>query len=297
MPGLEAPGPGWLMVGASGRVGRLVRASWMRDPAIAMRLVPQMRGDPVRAAACGGLWWAPLDGPEMFEQFVNNDGSPAAMIMLAGVIPGRGTDFATNVDLAVTCLEAARAARCDRVLIASSAAVYGASDDGPLPEDARCAPDGAYGASKLAMETACAPYRALGMDVCCLRIGNVVGADALLRNAAPGRAIRITRFGDGQGPRRPYIGPESLARILATLAAWPGRLPDVLNVAAPLAADMADLAQAAGLGWSWEEAPAEALQKVALDCRRLGDFYQFTPEECTLTGMMTQFRRSVEWMG
>lgn len=287
MHAAEIPAPGWLMVGASGRVGRLVRAAWMRDPAVAPRLVPQLR----RPGGGRALCWAPLEGPEMFEQFVNMDGSPAAMIMLAGVIPGRGRDFSVNVALARACLEAARRAGCPRVLLASSAAVYGAAE-GPVPEEARCAPTAGYGRSKLAMEAACAPYRAAGMDVCCLRIGNVVGADALLRRAVPGRVIRIDRFADGGGPERSYIGPESLARILSVLAGWPAPLPAVMNVAAPVPGAMVDLARAAGLGWQWHAASGGALRRVTLDCTRLDRFYAFDPEECSLPGMMAQYRRS-----
>lgn len=291
MPGLDFTGADWLMVGASGMIGRMVRRAWTDDPDIAMRLVPQLRRrttDEVDKV----LYWAPLDGPEPFERYVRFDGSPAALIMLAGVIPGPEADFSTNVGLAVACLEAAKASGCERVLIASSAAVYDSSSDMPLAEDAPCMPSSLYGASKLAMEQACAPYRDQGMDVCCLRIGNVVGADALMRNARMGGALRIDRFADGRGPTRPYIGPRSLARILSSLAAWPERLPEVMNVAAPQAGDMSDLARAAGLDWDWACAPESAVQHVSLDTARLGHYYEFSPDECCAEGMIGQFRRS-----
>ncbi|WP_272005257.1 NAD-dependent epimerase/dehydratase family protein [Roseovarius sp. ZX-A-9] len=289
MPGLDLTAADWLMVGASGKVGRMVRRAWVDDPEIAMRLVPQLRRGPADPGD-RVLYWAPLDGPEPFERYVRYDGTPAALIMVAGVIPGPDADFSTNVGLAVACLEAAKAAGCERVLIASSAAVYDHSSDMPLTEDAPCRPSTLYGASKLAMEQACKPYRDQGIDVCCLRIGNVVGADALMRNAQAGGALWIDRFADGQGPSRPYIGPESLARIIETLATWPERLPDYLNVAAPGGGNMSDLAQAAGLTWDWSDAPDGAVQHIALDTTRLRQFYTFSPEECSEAGMMAQFR-------
>jgi len=291
MPGLDLTVPDWLMVGASGMVGRLVRGAWLNDPRIDVRLVSQLRSEACKTDE-DALFWAPLEGPERFEQYVRSDGSPAALIMVAGVIPGPNADFTKNSDLAVACLEAAKAAGCNRVLIASSAAVYGPSLDVPFSENTPCGPVAPYGASKLAMEQACEPYRDAGMDVCCLRIGNVVGADALMRNAADGSSVQIDRFADCHGPERSYIGPESLARVLATLAGWHERLPDVLNVAAPIPTDMADLARAADLDWSWADAPDEALQRVTLDATRLGQFYEFSADECTAEGMVAQFRRS-----
>jgi len=295
MPGLDLITPGWLMVGASGMVGRLVRHAWMREPDVAMRLVPQLRHADGEDEA-GALFWAPLEGPEPFERYVREDGSPAALIMLAGVIPGPHAKYIRNVELAVACLEAARSVGCERVLIASSAAVYGPSFDIPLREDSVCAPIAPYGTSKLAMEKACRPYREMGMDVCCLRIGNVVGADAFMRNAASRSdgdpALSIDRFADGCGPVRSYIGPDSLARVLAALAAHPGPLPDVMNVAAPVPVDMADLARSANQDFEWRDAPDSALQHVTLDCARLAGFYDFEPEECTANGMVSQMMQS-----
>ncbi|QIE47179.1 SDR family oxidoreductase [Pseudohalocynthiibacter aestuariivivens] len=290
MPGLDLTGADWLMVGASGRVGRMVRRAWVDDPDVAIRLVPQLRSGTV-ATTDRVLYWAPLDGPEPFERYVRYDGTPAALIMLAGVIPGPDADFSTNVGLAVACLEAAKAAGCERVLIASSVAVYDHSSDMPLTEDAPCNPSTLYGASKLAMEQACVPYRDQGMDVCCLRIGNVVGADALMRNAEAGGDLRIDRFPAGQGPSRPYIGPESLARIVSTLASWPECLPETLNVAAPGGSDMSALADAAGLNWDWAVAPRDAVQHISVDTSRLSQFYTFEPEECAPEGMIAQLRK------
>ncbi|RKF16720.1 NAD-dependent epimerase/dehydratase family protein [Roseovarius spongiae] len=289
MPALDFSGPDWLMVGASGMVGRLMRGAWADDPGIAARLVAQLRRD--RPAGERVLYWSPLDGIAPLERHARGDGPPAALIMLAGVIPAPMVDYSVNVSLAVACLEAARAVGCERVLIASSAAVYGPAD-APLPESAPCRPVSTYGASKLAMERACAPWRAAGMDVCCLRIGNVVGADALLRNARAGGPVRVDRFADGAGPVRPYIGPESLSRILGTLATWPAPLPDTLNVAAPQPLGMEEIAEAARLDWRWADAPAQAVRRVTLDTAQLEAFHAFDPDECSAKGMVAQFRRA-----
>ncbi len=167
------------------------------------------------------------------------------MVALAGVVPGPGRDLSLNRTIAEATLDAAAQAGITRVLLASSSAVYGAGE--AMAEDAPPAPVNAYGVAKREMEAACAPWRARGMEICCLRIGNVAGADALLLNVVERRgAIVIDRIADGGGPVRSYIGPASLAAVLATLCRHAGPLPDMLNIAAPQPVAMTALAQAAG---------------------------------------------------
>jgi nucleoside-diphosphate-sugar epimerase len=182
-----------------------------------------------------------------------------------------------------------------RVLLASSSAVYGLGERDPsqtaaepaaMSETTPCTPLNAYGESKLRMETAADAYRDAIADICCLRIGNVVGADALLLNArvqrkpAPAqivatRPLTIHCFGTPSqdaafcGPLRSYIGPRKLADVLHGLACHNGPLPARLNIAAPRTVHMDALAQAAGLSWEQRSAPQGAVQAVKLDCSKL----------------------------
>jgi len=169
--------------------------------------------------------------------------------------------------------------------------VYGRGAGRPVPEDAPLAPVTPYGIAKRDMEAACAPYRDGGLEVCCLRIGNVLGADALMINAAAGLPLTIDRFADGNGPVRSFIGPQSLARVLETLVALPEPLPKVLNVGAPRPTEMTAIADAAGLLWRWQPAPDGALQDLRLDCTRLARLHAFDPGENTPEGMVDQLRR------
>ena len=213
-----------LLTGASGRVGRMVRRHWSAlTPDLA--LTPQYR----RGAPPGALDWDPSDGPGGLIAGMARAGVRVdTVIALAGVTPGPGRDLSLNRSIAEATLDAACRAGVRRVLLASSSAVYGPGDGRPLDEDAPCAPANAYGAAKLEMEAACAPWRVRGLDICCLRIGNVAGADALLVNVAqggPDGAVVIDRFADGGGPVRSYIGPGTLTAVLSTLCRAPGPLP------------------------------------------------------------------------
>ena len=274
--------PRWLATGGSGRVGRMVRRAWAEAPPAATLLMPQRRAGDVP----GGLVWDPLAG-----DLPEGVGPVDTLIALAGITPASGQPLELNTALAVATLTAARRHGIGRVLLTSSSAVYGApAGDAPLSEDSPLRPLNPYGAAKLAMEAACAPFRDAGVEVCCLRIGNVAGADALLLNAAtarPDQPIRLDRFAgaaaetdpDGPGPIRSYLGPATLARVLAGLAAAPGPLPAALNVALPHPVGMADLAEAAELPWLWQPAPAGALRRLTLDVGRLARLYRFTPAE------------------
>ncbi|MFP4329033.1 MAG: NAD-dependent epimerase/dehydratase family protein, partial [Paracoccaceae bacterium] len=238
--------------------------------------------------------WFPLDGPDVLLEHVERNGPPAAMVVLAGVTPASGAALDTNTDLALACLDAAARAGIGRVLLASSAAVYGAAGSRPFTESDPLRPVNAYGEAKQRMEAASTPWRAKGIGLCCLRIGNVLGADALMRNATAASTtdpVRIDRFADGRGPLRSYIGPVTLARVLATLALREGALPQALNVAARHPVTMDALAEAAHLPWRWQPAPAHAHQRITMECRLLERFHRFREGESDPAGMVAQLDR------
>lgn len=288
-----------LLVGGTGRVGRMLRHHWALD-AKAPRLVVQSRQE---LPGCGDqVLWSPLAGPQGLEPQLQRLGLPdlTAMIVLAGVTPGitaagEPADLEDNLRLAEACLAAARALGIGRVLLASSAAVYGAAADGhAFDEQAPLNPVNPYGAAKLRMERACQPWRAAGMDLCLLRIGNVAGADALLgANHRPdglSPQIVIDRFADGGGPVRSYIAAGALTHVLVQLTCLPTALPPVLNIAAPEPVAMVALAQAAGWAPGFRPAPSSAHQRIVLDCGLLAGICPPEPRDNLPTEMVHQWK-------
>lgn len=279
-----------IVTGASGRVGRLLAAAWADSQA---SVVLQRRGaEALWAGAHSGalreMRWAPLEGDAPLRDWCARHGAPRAMLVLAGAVPAGGHDLSLNRALAEACLRAAQAAGIGRVLVASSSAVYGGGRAQPWHESDEVRPMSPYGLAKSLMETACIPWRAAGLEVCCLRIGNVAGADALLLNADK-QPLHIDRFADGSGPLRSYIGPESMARAVLALARLPGPLPDILNFAAPQPVAMPDLAMAAGLDWRWNPAPRSAVARFMLDCRALAALVPFSDTESTAASIVNQW--------
>ncbi|MGL4319225.1 MAG: NAD-dependent epimerase/dehydratase family protein [Paracoccaceae bacterium] len=288
--------PSVLLIGATGRVGRMVCHHWA-DAAPGFALLAAGRHVP---AAAGSLIWSPLHGPAALLDHLSASGiSPVAMIVLAGVTPRPGqpdTALADNTMLAEACALAAQTCAIPRVLIASSSAVYGINPDrAPFTETMLPQPLSAYGHAKLEMEGALQRFRdQAALDICALRIGNVAGADALLgpltARASGEHRLRIDAFADGKGPLRSYIGAQTFARVLAGLATSPALLPPVLNVAAPTPVRMTALAQAAGWPHDMVSAPPHALQSVTLDCSQLAGLCNMRAQDNDPAAMVAQWK-------
>ncbi len=145
--------------------------------------------------------------------------------------------FEVNVQGTVALLEAARQAGVRRVVLASSAAVYGDSDKLPLDEDVTLHPLSPYAASKQVNEVYARLYtQSFGLEVVALRYFNVYGPcqrpDSQYAAAVPIFIRRYldglpaTIFGDGGQTRDlVYVGDVVRANLLAAIhPAAPGQV-------------------------------------------------------------------------
>tara|TARA_R110002051_G_scaffold265548_1_gene325414 strand:- start:2958 stop:3641 length:684 start_codon:yes stop_codon:yes gene_type:complete len=222
------------------------------------------------------------------------NGAITTFIILAGTTPATGSEMSDNVAIANAYLTAARSLGVPRVLLASSSAVYGAGEGNALAENHPCRPLNAYGASKVEMELLAQYFRDEGTELCCLRIGNVAGADALLLRApqANDRApLKIDCFPDGHGPQRSYIGPSSLGSILGQLAYHDAELPFLLNVAAPSPVYMEELAEAADLPWTSRKPPPHVPQRIVLNCERLAKLVSLETGIGSASTLISEWKR------
>ncbi len=257
------------LMGASGRVGRLIASAGAnRDSP--WHTVPLQYRRPQTLFHSRNIPWDVADGPDGLLKWMDRFGALETLIVMAGVTPATSSDMTLNTVIAKAYLDAAMVAGIKRVLLASSSAVYGFGDGSPMSEAHSCAPVNTYGKSKLDMEAMARNVAAdTNMEICCLRIGNIAGADAVLLNASkatPEAPLIIDCFPDGAGPLRSYIGPTQAGEVLAKLACHQGALPSVLNLAGTAPIQMEELAIAAALPWRYATAPLTARQSITLDC-------------------------------
>lgn len=249
-----------LVLGASGRIGGILRKFWSFD-----QVLWQTR-------ARSGPGWVGFDPLAQPQALVQAASGCDVILCLAGVVtgrPGRGGALGDNIALGEAAVRAGAVSGAT-VFLASSAAVYG-NQIGLLEESAPLRPINAYGRAKADMEARARTLAAsLGVQVCALRIGNIAGLDAILGGWKPG--FRLDRFADGRTPRRSYIGVATLARVLGDLMGakdLPADLPDALNIACPGTVEMGALLDAAGLPWVARPAPEETIKEVCLSTRAL----------------------------
>ncbi|SPF79432.1 NAD-dependent epimerase/dehydratase family protein [Pseudoprimorskyibacter insulae] len=265
-----------LVTGTTGNVGTMVLPA-LREIAATVAVTSIGRD----AGVCDVLW-SPGDP---VPQGLRAD----CVIALWGVTPGPDKDLMDNVKLAASAQSLAQQVSATRVLHCSSAAVYRPSTD-PATEATPVDPQNDYGRAKVAMEEAVAKMPG---HHCCLRIGNVAGADSLFAAIKRGASLTLDQFENGHGPERSYIAPTDLARVLAHLATMPAALPPVLNVAAPKATAMQAIADAAGRTVHWRPAPNGANQIVGFDTTLLQSICPL-PENSTDADWLVQDWRKRE---
>ena len=164
----------------------------------------------------------------------------AAFVSVPGSMEDPGGCFEVNVQGTLTLLEAARQAGVRRVVLASSAAVYGDSDALPLAEDTPLRPLSPYALSKQINELQAALYTtSFGLEVVALRYFNIFGprqapdsqyaaaVPIFVRRRVNGQAVTI--FGDG-GQTRDLVYVSDVVRANLLAAVHPDAPGRVFNV-------------------------------------------------------------------
>jgi nucleoside-diphosphate-sugar epimerase len=248
-----------VVLGAGGRLGQLLRPVF-----------------PVEA-----LWHSRKDvDTEDTDTLCHALAQADAVICLAGATIGSARAMQLNVTLAVRVLDAAQAAGAGRVLLFSSAAVYGRAS-GLLSEDTPAGPVHPYGVAKLQIEAMAAQHSHPNTAI---RLGNVAGADAILGGWKPG--FSLDTLPDGTTPMRSYIGPMRLAQVLNDLCNAL-HLRTNINVAAPGVVEMGALLDAAGLAWSRRPATDQTIAHVQMDTTHLIEVTNFAAADRTAQGIVT----------
>jgi UDP-glucose 4-epimerase len=231
----------------------------------------------------------------------------AAFISVPKSMADPETCFTTNVEGTVNLLEAARQAGTRKVVLSSSAAVYGKTSIFPTTEEAALQPLSPYAVSKQVNELYASFYtQIMGLPVIALRYFNVYGPrqrpdsdyaaviPTFVRRLVAGEPITI--YGDGK-QNRDYIFVKDVVRanLLAAEAEVAG---EVFNICTGTETSLLDLLEELS-----ELSPNRP--QVRFDVPRPGDIYRSAgcPEKATrLLGFKAEatltngLRQTVEWM-
>jgi UDP-glucose 4-epimerase len=172
----------------------------------------------------------------------------AAQVDVRQSIADPALDAQINVAGTVSVLEAAQKAGARRLLLASTAAVYGDPRELPVAEDAPIAPLSPYGTSKAAAEWYLGQYQRLhGLSTLALRMANVYGPRQDPHGEAGVISIfcglsaeggRATVYGNGRQTRDYVFVDDAVA---AWLAAAEADVTGALNVSTGVETSVLDL--------------------------------------------------------
>jgi UDP-glucose 4-epimerase len=205
----------------------------------------------------------------------------AAQIDVRWSVEDPSTDAHQNVGGTAAVLEAARHAGVRRVVLASTAGVYGDPERLPVDEETPLAPLSPYGAGKAAAESYLALFSRLhGLSTLSLRMSNVYGprqnphgeagvVAIFCAAATEGRSVTV--FGDGTQTRDfVYAGDVAEAFAAAGRSAEQG----AINVSTGVETSLLELAAALGLDTVAEPGRLGEIRRSSLDPgaaeRRLG---------------------------
>ncbi len=224
----------------------------------------------------------------------------AARVSVSESVLYPGEYNATNVGGTIALLQAMRDAGAQRIILASSGAVYG-DLDGPAREEAIPHPNSPYAVSKLAAEHYLHTIGGLwGMETVALRIFNAYGpgqphrashppvVPSLVRQALSGGSIVV--FGSGR-QLRDFVYVDDVVNALMAALAGAGLSRLTINVGSGVASSINDLVAAIGRVLGREMTPLRVSQEsggvsyLCADLSRARERLNYAPKTALEAGL------------
>jgi UDP-glucose 4-epimerase len=196
---------------------------------------------------------------DALEHISSRHGLPSAIVHCAGSasVPGSfndpRADFVSNVSTTIEVLEYARRNDNVRIVVPTSAAVYGAARDLPLREEAALQPISPYGVHKLLVEQVCRSYgNSFGIPVVCIRLFSVYGIGLrkqLLWDACEKAAARKYEFFGTGDELRDWFHVLDAARLLMVAISWASAKCPVFNGGTGMGLSIREILTRLGTNW------------------------------------------------
>jgi UDP-glucose 4-epimerase len=293
-----------LITGAHGFIGRHLARAFAAAGNEVVGLGHGIWPEP-EARACGVSHWINGDiTPTNLQLLDERAGAPDHVVHLAGgssvglAIANPREDFFRTVATTAELLEWMRLAAPEaRVLVASSAAVYGAGHDGPIPESAQVTPCSPYGYHKRVMEELCASYaETYGLRVVVVRLFSVFGPglkkqllwDACSRLHAGAETLALGGTGD---ELRDWTDARDVARALSLLLETDCPPGAIFNVGTGVGTPVHRIAEMLTTAWAGD-AVAPAVEFSGRS--RPGDPFSLVADPRLLAGLCFHFDVELE---
>jgi UDP-glucose 4-epimerase len=158
----------------------------------------------------------------------------AGSSLVAASFSDPDAEFRKSVGAAIEVLDFARnQARRPRIVVLSSAAVYGVVAQLPIDEDAPLHPISPYGKSKLAIEQCCQQHgRDHGLEIAIVRLFSVYGRGLrkqLFWDACQKLARGDGRFGGTGDERRDWLHVDDAVRLTDAAMRWASAAVPIVN--------------------------------------------------------------------
>lgn len=238
-------------------------------------------------------------------RLLQQQGTPEVVYHLAGgstvgaAIASPREDFFRTVASTVELLEWLRLdAPTTRLVVVSSAAVYGAGHEGPISEDAALQPYSPYGHHKQMMESLCRSYGdSYGLEIAVARLFSVFGPELkkqllwdMCTRLAAGELPLV--LGGSGNELRDWTEVREVARALEMLPSQATRVTSTINVGTGVATSVRQIALGLMAAWQGHEAAADALGFSGRS--RPGDPFSLVADPRRLNSLGFEWRLSLE---
>lgn len=194
-----------------------------------------------------------------------------SVVCLAGVINVKSnSELYINQRITENCVYLVKKLKVKNLFISSSMAVYGNYKDTPFVENDTLRPTNLYGESKVLAEVSTTHLEDSQINICHLRLGNVMGCDQLTNELNLSADLKLTINKDGKSPIRSYVDPLNLAEIIVSLTKVKQVLPSYLNVATCEEVEMSDILRRLNVKWQPSLVANSANDYIALNTQMLG---------------------------
>lgn len=219
------------------------------------------------------------------------------IVMLYGGRSATESNNGIDLELIEGCFEVFNKANVDRILVASSSAVYADKPGNIYREEDPVSSCGAYQKEKVNLEILSKKFSDQFEDLLLMRLSNVLGADSLTKQFvySKNHKFSLNKYKNGF-LKRSYLSPSSFAHIIDDLLYSERKLPSVMNISTYQELSMDQILIGLGVPFS-ENIIQSAGRNVILDNSLLNSFVELPSEYADMNFALADLKAHKSWVG